>query len=101
MAKETRAYHMAHAVVFSTLEVSLSRFPMNREEALHISTFSATPKRSSRLTKLTRRSRIAADIKTATKDDFPLLLPVMGGAAVFTGMLLPHLDFPMEFDTST
>ena len=26
------------------------------------------------------------------------MLSVMGGAAVFTGMLLPHLDFPLEFD---
>lgn len=31
-------------------------------------------------------------------DDFPLVLPVMGGAAVFTGMLLPLLEFPLEFD---
>ncbi|WP_020655238.1 hypoxanthine-guanine phosphoribosyltransferase [Massilia niastensis] len=29
---------------------------------------------------------------------FPLLLGVMGGAVVFTGHLLPQLDFPLEFD---
>lgn len=28
----------------------------------------------------------------------PLVLSVMGGAAVFTGHLLPHLTFPLEFD---
>ena len=28
----------------------------------------------------------------------PLVLSIMGGAAVFTGHLLPHLDFPLEFD---
>ncbi len=29
---------------------------------------------------------------------FPLVLGVMGGAVVFTGQLLPQLDFPLEFD---
>ncbi|HEX9173367.1 MAG TPA: hypoxanthine-guanine phosphoribosyltransferase [Telluria sp.] len=29
---------------------------------------------------------------------FPLVLGVMGGAVVFTGCLLPQLDFPLEFD---
>ena len=28
----------------------------------------------------------------------PLVLSVMGGAAIFTGQLLPHLNFPLEFD---
>ena len=31
-------------------------------------------------------------------DAFPLVLGVMGGAVVFTGNLLPQLDFPLEFD---
>jgi hypoxanthine phosphoribosyltransferase len=31
-------------------------------------------------------------------DTFPLVLGVMGGAVVFTGNLLPQLDFPLEFD---
>jgi hypoxanthine phosphoribosyltransferase len=29
---------------------------------------------------------------------FPLVLGVMGGAVVFTGHLLPQLNFPLEFD---
>ena len=29
---------------------------------------------------------------------FPLVLGVMGGAVVFTGQLLPQLEFPLEFD---
>ncbi|EEO28605.1 hypoxanthine-guanine phosphoribosyltransferase [Oxalobacter paraformigenes] len=28
----------------------------------------------------------------------PLLLSVMGGAVIFTGQLLPQLNFPLEFD---
>jgi hypoxanthine phosphoribosyltransferase len=31
-------------------------------------------------------------------DAFPMVLGVMGGAVVFTGNLLPQLDFPLEFD---
>jgi hypoxanthine phosphoribosyltransferase len=31
-------------------------------------------------------------------DQTPLLLAVMGGAVYFTGQLLPHLDFPLQFD---
>jgi len=30
--------------------------------------------------------------------EFPLVLGVMGGAVVFTGNLLPQLNFPLEFD---
>jgi hypoxanthine phosphoribosyltransferase len=30
--------------------------------------------------------------------EFPLVLGVMGGAVVFTGHLLPQLNFPLEFD---
>lgn len=43
-------------------------------------------------------ARMAGEIKQAVGDAFPLVLSVMGGAAVFTGMLLPRLDFPLEFD---
>jgi hypoxanthine phosphoribosyltransferase len=32
------------------------------------------------------------------KQEFPLVLGVMGGAVVFTGSLLPQLTFPLEFD---
>lgn len=38
--------------------------------------------------------RITADLGGR----YPLLLPVMGGAVVFTGQLLPLLRFPLDFD---
>lgn len=38
--------------------------------------------------------QIAADIG----DTKPLVLCVMGGGVVFTGQLLPQLNFPLEFD---
>ena len=41
--------------------------------------------------------RMAVDISERLKDDFPVVLSVMGGAAVFTGQLLPLLRFPLEF----
>ena len=47
-------------------------------------------------------ARVAAQLNTrfGNPDDktFPLVLGVMGGAVVFTGNLLPQLDFPLEFD---
>ena len=42
-------------------------------------------------------ARMARDIEAKLKDEFPIVLSVMGGAAVFTGALLPQLDFPLEF----
>lgn len=33
-----------------------------------------------------------------SKKEFPLVLGVMGGAVVFTGNILPQLNFPLEFD---
>ncbi|GMG91271.1 hypoxanthine-guanine phosphoribosyltransferase [Cupriavidus metallidurans] len=42
--------------------------------------------------------RMAHDITEKMGDTFPLVLSVMGGAVVFTGMLLPKLQFPLEFD---
>ena len=42
-------------------------------------------------------ARLAAEITSALKDEFPVVLSVMGGAAVFTGQLLPRLAFPLEF----
>jgi len=42
--------------------------------------------------------RMAADITAKLSDANPLILPVMGGAVVFTGHLLPLLRFPLEFD---
>ena len=38
--------------------------------------------------------RIGADLG----ERYPLVLAVMGGAVVFTGHLLPLLDFPLDFD---
>ena len=42
--------------------------------------------------------RMASEITDKMGNDFPLVLSVMGGAVVFTGMLLPKLQFPLEFD---
>lgn len=42
--------------------------------------------------------RVAAEISLALKDSNPLVLSVMGGAVVFSGQLLPLLEFPLEFD---
>ena len=41
--------------------------------------------------------RIAGEISAELKDEFPVVLSVMGGAAIFTGQLLPLLRFPLEF----
>ncbi|MEP7069825.1 MAG: hypoxanthine-guanine phosphoribosyltransferase [Usitatibacter sp.] len=41
--------------------------------------------------------RMAREISAKLKDEFPVVLSVMGGAAVFTGQLLPRLTFPLEF----
>ena len=42
-------------------------------------------------------ARMAKDISAKLADEFPVVLSVMGGAAVFTGQLLPLLHFPLEF----
>jgi hypoxanthine phosphoribosyltransferase len=42
--------------------------------------------------------RLAIDITAKLGDALPLVMPVMGGAVVFTGQLLPLLRFPLEFD---
>jgi hypoxanthine phosphoribosyltransferase len=41
--------------------------------------------------------RVAGEITRALGDEFPVILSVMGGAAIFTGQLLPRLAFPLEF----
>ena len=43
-------------------------------------------------------SQIANEITVALSDKHPLVLSVMGGAVVFTGQLLPKLNFPLDFD---
>jgi hypoxanthine phosphoribosyltransferase len=40
---------------------------------------------------------MGADISRRLEDEFPVVLGVMGGAAVFIGQLLPLLRFPLEF----
>ena len=42
-------------------------------------------------------ARMAREITAALGDSFPVVLSVMGGAALFTGQLLPQLAFPLEF----
>jgi hypoxanthine phosphoribosyltransferase len=42
-------------------------------------------------------ARLAQEISAELKGEFPVVLAVMGGAAVFTGHLLPLLNFPLEF----
>lgn len=41
--------------------------------------------------------RLAQEITALLRDDFPMVLSIMGGAAIFTGQLLPLLAFPLEF----
>lgn len=43
-------------------------------------------------------ARLNARFGDPRETNFPLVLGVMGGAVVFTGHLLPQLDFPLEFD---
>lgn len=43
-------------------------------------------------------SFMAREINEAMADSHPLVLSVMGGAVVFTGQLLPLLNFPLDFD---
>ncbi|KAF0205192.1 MAG: hypoxanthine [Gallionellaceae bacterium] len=41
---------------------------------------------------------VAREINATLADEHPLVLSVMGGAVVFTGQLLPLLNFPLDFD---
>lgn len=42
--------------------------------------------------------RVAQQINAVLADKYPLVLSVMGGAVVFSGQLLPLLNFPLDFD---
>ena len=42
--------------------------------------------------------RVAQQINARLSNAHPLVLSVMGGAVVFSGQLLPLLDFPLDFD---
>jgi len=43
-------------------------------------------------------ARMAQEVNAAMREMHPLVLSVMGGAVVFTGQLLPLLNFPLDFD---
>lgn len=43
-------------------------------------------------------ARLAQEIEKSLGNQSPLVLSVMGGAVVFTGQILPQLNFPLEFD---
>ena len=43
-------------------------------------------------------SRIGKEITAVLAESHPLVLSVMGGAVIFTGQLLPLLNFPLDFD---
>jgi len=43
-------------------------------------------------------ARVAGEIKAKLADSNPLVLCVMTGGVIFTGQLLPQLDFPLDFD---
>ena len=42
--------------------------------------------------------RMGVEIAERLATACPLVMPVMGGAVVFAGQLLPRLEFPLEFD---
>lgn len=42
--------------------------------------------------------KLAQQINTVLAEKHPLVLSVMGGAVVFSGQLLPLLNFPLDFD---
>ena len=42
--------------------------------------------------------RMAGEIDASLGQSHPLVLSVMGGAVVFSGQLLPLLNFPLDFD---
>ena len=42
--------------------------------------------------------RVAAEVTRALESAHPLVLTVMSGAVVFTGQLLPLLEFPLDLD---
>jgi hypoxanthine phosphoribosyltransferase len=42
--------------------------------------------------------RLAQEMSEVLKEEYPIVLSVMGGAVVFSGQLLPKLNFPLDFD---
>ena len=45
----------------------------------------------------TEVARMAREVSAQLGEEFPVVLAVMGGAAIFVGQLLPQLAFPLEF----
>jgi len=43
-------------------------------------------------------ARVAVEVNAKLSGLHPLVLSVMGGAVIFTGQLLPQLNFPLDFD---
>jgi hypoxanthine phosphoribosyltransferase len=43
-------------------------------------------------------SRLADALNASMRGRNPLVVSVMGGAVIFTGQLLPQLNFPLDFD---
>jgi hypoxanthine phosphoribosyltransferase len=43
-------------------------------------------------------ARLADELNGAMRGRNPLVVSVMGGAVIFTGQLLPQLNFPLDFD---
>jgi hypoxanthine phosphoribosyltransferase len=43
-------------------------------------------------------NKLALEITEVLSESNPIVMSVMGGAVVFTGQLLPQLNFPLEFD---
>ena len=42
--------------------------------------------------------KVAREINDSLRASHPLVLSVMGGAVVFSGQLLPLLNFPIDYD---
>lgn len=66
------------------------------QEANHI--FDKAEQIYSTETILAAVNQLAVKITETMSDQYPLVLSVMGGAVVFTGHLLPQLQFPLSFD---
>ena len=66
-----------------------------REEALRLLDESTLLVSADEVAKAVQR--LAAEITAKLEAEFPVILSVMGGAALFTGQLLPLLRFPLEF----
>lgn len=69
---------------------------MTRDEAFHVFRAAELVCSSEEVDRAVQR--MAGEITLALSQELPLVLSIMGGAVVFTGQLLPLLNFPLEFD---